>query len=195
MQFLVDYLRRPEAHSARWGDDRCHVYLEACVVLGRESEKHDLASAALDVLERLAPLPTAEGPAGRVFVSVPGEDPEIVYNVPVPGMTVFPGKQHRLHSDPGEYTLARAKASYSSRSLGRVRVTGKSRVVEVLEVFADKSREDFEKGLALYFGRDFAESSVFFNNILKHNPLDAAASLYLKKAADYMVRGVPEDWE
>jgi alpha-L-fucosidase 2 len=57
-----------------------------------------------DVLAHLPPIPTAKSARGLVFVSVPGEDPETVYNTPNSLMTVFPGEEHGLHS-PAE-TLA-----------------------------------------------------------------------------------------
>ncbi len=37
---------------------------------------------------------------GRIFVSVPEEHDQVVYNVPNALFTVFPGEDHGLHSDP-----------------------------------------------------------------------------------------------
>ena len=80
---------------------------------------------------------------------------------------------------------------------------GKTETVSVFEVFPNElkdelkieTKNDFEEGLALYFDREFAESSVCFNRVLKRNPGDTAASLYLQRSADFMVHGVPPDWE
>ncbi len=100
-------------------------------------------------------------------------------------------------------TLSSIEGSYSNRFLGKVQVKGKTQAASVFEVFADESRdalkietkEDFERGLSLYFEKKFAEASVYFDRVRKINPNDMAASLYLKKSADFMVYGVPSDWE
>ncbi|HMO56579.1 MAG TPA: hypothetical protein PKC19_04420, partial [Roseiflexaceae bacterium] len=138
--FLVDYMRRDEAHGAEWGDTFYHIFptvppelyglrpgfrnnydclvdltltrfvlrafLEACEVLGRHQSEADLIAAVRDVLDHFPPYPTTETDQGPVFVSVPGEDAAVVYNVPNPAMTVFPGEEHGLHSPAEEYTLA-----------------------------------------------------------------------------------------
>ena len=41
-----------------------------------------------------------------MFVSVAGEDPEIVYNCPASLMSVFPGEEHGLHSNDRDYEIA-----------------------------------------------------------------------------------------
>lgn len=82
------------------------AYLQACAALGREETEAELMSEVRDILEHFPAYPTADSRRGRVFVSVPGEDPEIVYNVPVSTMTVFPGEDHGLHSPPEVYEIA-----------------------------------------------------------------------------------------
>lgn len=83
-------------------------FVEACAVLGRDTDDEDAAllAAVRDVLARLAPNPTADSSSGTVFVAVRGEDPEIVYNVPVPTMPAFPGEELGLGSDPDERSIA-----------------------------------------------------------------------------------------
>jgi alpha-L-fucosidase 2 len=139
--FLVDYMRRPEAHGPQWKDDRYHVfptvapelyglrpgfagnhdcivdltlirfvlraYLRSLEVLGRRDEEHELAGQVRDVLEHFPEYPTASSPQGTVFVAVPGEDPETVYNTPDSTMTVFPGEHHGLGSLATELEIAR----------------------------------------------------------------------------------------
>jgi len=78
------------------------AYLQACAVLGFEQQEAETMQAARDILEHFPAYPTAESTRGKVFVSVPGEDPEVVYNVPNPLMTVFPGEEHGLHSSRAE---------------------------------------------------------------------------------------------
>jgi hypothetical protein len=130
--FLVDYMKRPEAHGTQWGDDRYHVfptvppelyglkpgfkfnhdclvdltlikfvmkaYLEAAHVLEVEKGEADLIAGVNEILGHFPEYPTADSRCGKVFVSVPGESSEIVYNVPNSLMTVFPGEDHGLHS-------------------------------------------------------------------------------------------------
>ena len=57
------------------------------------------------------------------------------------------------------------------------------------------SKEQFESGLELYFAKDFAEASVRFSDITKDNPDDRVARIYLERSAEYMVHGVPDNWE
>lgn len=82
------------------------AYLQACRELKIEAaEAADMRDAA-DILNRLPAYPTAVGSRGKVYVSLPVESAEKVYNVPINLMTVFPGEQHGLHSSPEEYALA-----------------------------------------------------------------------------------------
>lgn len=138
--FLVEYMRRPEAHGAQWGDDRYHIfptvppelygltpgfrrsydclvdltltkfvfeaYLEACAILGRTAEHAELIAAVREILAHFPAYPMAETPEGPIFVSVPGERADTVYNVPNPAMTVFPGEEHGLDSPPEIYAIA-----------------------------------------------------------------------------------------
>lgn len=130
--FLVDYMKRPEAHGPQWGDDKYHVfptvppelyglrpgfkynndclvdltlikfvmkaYLEAVRVLDAGQEEAKTVGDVGDILEHFPEYPTADSKNGTVFVSVPGEHSEVVFNVPNSLMTVFPGEDHGLHS-------------------------------------------------------------------------------------------------
>lgn len=132
VEFLVDYLSRPECSGPQWADDRIHVFptvppelygltpglrnnadalidialirfvfdafAQGCAALGVETENAGLLQAAAGIGARLPDYATADTDDGPVFVSVPGEHPETVYNVPIPGMTVFPGEQHSWES-------------------------------------------------------------------------------------------------
>jgi two-component system sensor histidine kinase ChiS len=93
---------------------------------------------------------------------------------------------------------------YMHRFVDKVRVKGKSKPVSVHEVFDGdpqpvvelkaKTKASFEEGLRLYYNRMFSESSVMFNHVLGKNPEDRAARIYLERSANYMVKGVPDDW-
>jgi two-component system sensor histidine kinase ChiS len=104
-----------------------------------------------------------------------------------------------------EQTLLRLEdpTQYHFRFVDRVQVKGKRDSVAVFEVFDGdenllslklETKSDFEQGLFLYHQKQFPEASVYFNNVLKLNPNDEAARLYLRRAAHGMVHGVPEDW-
>ena len=106
-----------------------------------------------------------------------------------------------------EQALARLENSsaYNYRFIGRILVKGKNESSAVYDVFDGddeniidmklKTREDFENGLKLYQKKDFTEASVYFNKVLRSNPHDKAAQIYLKRCAQFMVQGVPSDWE
>jgi DNA-binding response OmpR family regulator len=94
--------------------------------------------------------------------------------------------------------------SYHYRFVDKVLVKGKDTPVTVFEIFdgdpetvvnlKKETKGSFEAGLGLYYERKFAEASVRFNQVLKKNPEDKAALIYLKRCASYMVQGVPADW-
>jgi two-component system sensor histidine kinase ChiS len=95
-------------------------------------------------------------------------------------------------------------AAYQFRFLDRVQVKGKSDPVSVFEIFDGdpaelvalklRTRTDFEKGLLHYHSEEFAEAQTFFKAVLEQNSDDKAASLYLKRATDFLTYGVPTDW-
>lgn len=82
------------------------AFLSACEILRLETEESELIESVKLVLERFPAYPTGISKKwGEVFVSVPNEDPEIVYNTPNSLMTVFPGEDHGLHSDEATYNI------------------------------------------------------------------------------------------
>ena len=93
---------------------------------------------------------------------------------------------------------------YKHRFVDKVQVKGKKDPVSVHEVFdgdppavielKEQTKDDFEQGLCLYYDRKFSEASVMFNQVLGKHPEDRAARIYLKRSANYMVNGVPDDW-
>ncbi|MGD9077921.1 MAG: adenylate/guanylate cyclase domain-containing protein, partial [Desulfobacterales bacterium] len=105
-----------------------------------------------------------------------------------------------------EPTLSQLKDpdKYKHRFVDKVQVKGKKDPVSVHEVFdsdpppvielKEQTKDDFEQGLCLYYDRKFSEASVKFNQVLEKHPEDRAARIYLKRSANYMVNGVPDDW-
>jgi two-component system sensor histidine kinase ChiS len=105
-----------------------------------------------------------------------------------------------------ETTLSRLENPdrYKHRFVDKVQVKGRKIPVSVHEVFdgdpqsvmelKEQTKGFFEEGLRLYYDKKFSESSVQFNQVLQKNPEDKAARIYLKRSADYMINGVPDDW-
>jgi two-component system sensor histidine kinase ChiS len=97
------------------------------------------------------------------------------------------------------------RGDYHTRFLGKVQVKGKDVPISLYEVYDGdaeaiielklKTKGDFEEGLHRYFDKDFTEASVCFKNVLKTNAEDKTARLYLERSAQFMVQGVPEEWE
>ncbi|MBW2432604.1 MAG: response regulator [Deltaproteobacteria bacterium] len=93
---------------------------------------------------------------------------------------------------------------YKHRFVDKVQVKGKKDPVSVHEIFdgdppavielKEQTKDDFEQGLCLYYDHKFSEASVKFNQVLEKHPEDRAARIYLKRSANYMVNGVPDDW-
>lgn len=115
-------------------------------------------------------------------------------------------KQYAASLIISEQTLASLSepSKYNFRFLGKVQVKGKKLPVSVFEILDAEelsirtlklqTKAEFEKGMRLYYERQFAEASVEFYNVLKSNPKDKVARLLLERAAHYMVYGVPADW-
>lgn len=56
-----------------------------------------------------------------------------------------------------------------------------------------KTLSEFETAVNAYFKENFADAAIGFKAVVEKNPEDAAASYYLKKAAEYMAN-TPKDW-
>ncbi len=142
VEFLVAYMKRPEARGPQWDDTKYHVfptippelyalrpgfrynhdctvdlamikfifnaYEKACRILDIETGEKQLLGDVKEILANFPDYPTAESENyGKVFVSVPGEQSQVVYNVPNALITVFPGEDHGLHSDSATLEILR----------------------------------------------------------------------------------------
>lgn len=74
------------------------AYLQAVDILKYSRQEASTVRAVREILAHFPDYPTAMSNIGPVYVSVPGEHAEVVYNVPNSLMTVFPGEEHGLHS-------------------------------------------------------------------------------------------------
>jgi hypothetical protein len=134
VEFLVAYMKRPDAHGPQWKDNKYHIFptvppelfglhpgfkynydcnvdlaltkfvfkafIQACKILNYESQENSLLNGIHDILSHFPDYPTTVSKKfGKIMVSVPGEDDQIVYNTPNALFTVFPGEDQGLHSD------------------------------------------------------------------------------------------------
>lgn len=93
---------------------------------------------------------------------------------------------------------------YDFRFLGQVQLKGKSRHLGLYEcingdpedIYLKKkeSMAQFKEGLECFFSKKFPSATVIFQDILSKNPKDSPASHFLRKAAESISKGVPEDW-
>ena len=84
------------------------AFQEAARVLGREQQERELLAGVREILDHFPDYPTTRTQAGNeIFVSVPGEHDQVVYNVPLALATVFPGEDHGLHSDAATMEILR----------------------------------------------------------------------------------------
>ncbi|TCC98257.1 glycosyl hydrolase family 95 catalytic domain-containing protein [Pedobacter psychroterrae] len=82
------------------------AFQEATKIIGTSPEERTLLKGVSDILARFPEYPTAQSETyGKVFVSVPEEHDQVVYNVPNPLIAVFPGEDYGLHSDKETYEI------------------------------------------------------------------------------------------
>lgn len=94
---------------------------------------------------------------------------------------------------------------FGIRPLGAVQVKGKSESVQIFEVYDGlapetiecrvKSAQYYQVGMAHYYQRNFAEAVMAFKKVLDIDPDDRTARLYLSNSAEFVVKGVPENWQ
>jgi hypothetical protein len=134
VEFMVAYVKRPEARGPQWNDDKYHIFptvppelyalrpgfkynydcnvdltltkflfnafTESVRILNLEEKESSLLDDIRDILSNYPDYPTTLlKDNGKIFVSVPGEHDQVVYNVPLALFTVFPGEDHGIHSD------------------------------------------------------------------------------------------------
>jgi class 3 adenylate cyclase len=105
----------------------------------------------------------------------------------------------------GETLFKLDPSNYNYRCLGQVRVKGRNEPVSVFEVYdtepaaiiklKNQSKTDFELALLLYSHKEFTQANHIFQEILRINPQDRAAKMYVERSEFYQKHGVHEDWE
>lgn len=120
----------------------------------------------------------------------------------IEGLTKYYGSSILLSDDSIIQISDTVNAHF--RYLGKVRVKGKKEPVELYECYDGDDRElailkaktqnDFKKGLEQFFNREFPEAAATFSSILRVNDRDQPARLFMNKASEFLLKGVPEDW-
>ena len=91
------------------------------------------------------------------------------------------------------------------RFLGKVQVKGKHNILNIFECFdgdhpdhAAKKEETittFNKGMELYYQKQFSESSNIFREVISKNPNDNIAKMFLNKIDRLVSDRIPDDWD
>jgi len=98
--------------------------------------------------------------------------------------------------DPGRYNY---------RFLDVVKVKGKKEAVYIFEVLDGEPEEvkrlkietkpDFGRALQMYKNKEFDDAVTIFKRVLKKNPHDRGAELYIARCKNILEFGIPEDWD
>ncbi len=98
-----------------------------------------------------------------------------------------------------------SKADFNFRYLGKVRVKGKEKAIDIYECFdgdpddsialKTKTLEDYNKGVDYFFSNKFPEALAAFEKVLGMNPNDSVARHFIIKSTEYTISGTPEGWE
>jgi class 3 adenylate cyclase len=95
-------------------------------------------------------------------------------------------------------------SKFNFRYLGKVQVKGKHNTLKIYECFDGDHEEilrkkketldTFSDGMKNYFEKEFAMAAMSFQQVIKLNPEDAVAKLFLQKSGQFIATGVPADW-
>lgn len=97
------------------------------------------------------------------------------------------------------------RSKYHYRKVDTVKVKGKNKAVQILEILNGNSKRIidlklktkalFEEGISLYFKRDFESAKKKFETVLKEDPKDKAAEIYFQRCSHYSRNGIDPDWD
>ncbi len=97
------------------------------------------------------------------------------------------------------------RSKYHYRMVDTVKVKGKNKAVQILEILNGnsnriidlklKTKESFEEGISLYFRRDFESAKKKFETVLAEDPKDKAAEIYFHRCSHYSKNGIDPDWD
>ena len=94
---------------------------------------------------------------------------------------------------------------FDFRFLGPVQVKGKQQSINLYECFngddpdllkhKKDTLETFDHGMKLHFNKEFAMAAVTFQKIVKMNPKDHTAKLFLNRSAHLITQEIGDDWK
>lgn len=92
---------------------------------------------------------------------------------------------------------------FAYRYLGKVKVKGKDKALKIFDLYEGDSialrelkaqtKPHFEKGITLYFNKQFGKASECFKQVLEANETDKVTQYYLDKSIPYILNGVTDD--
>ena len=113
-------------------------------------------------------------------------------------------KVYGAHILVSENTFERLHGTYRSREIDRIIVKGKTRPVAIFEILEYHTRESFphitdalghfKYGLECYRGRRWDEAITAFNEVLRLNPHDKGAAVYVERSRHLAENPPPDDW-
>jgi hypothetical protein len=90
------------------------------------------------------------------------------------------------------------------RHLGQVQLKGKMEAISIFECFNGvvagqenkklHTQSVFQAAMRDYGNKAFSEAIAQFQSVVDADPEDHTASYFLKKANDYLIQGIPENW-
>jgi class 3 adenylate cyclase len=103
------------------------------------------------------------------------------------------------------FNIIENKEKYYARIIDRVKVKGKDKPVDVIEILNGNSERIInlklstnhlmKVGITLFRERDFRNAIKHFEEILSIDPKDKAANIHLQRSIYFHNHGVPPDWE
>ena len=103
------------------------------------------------------------------------------------------------------FNIIEKKEKYYTRVIDRVKVKGKDKPVDVIEILNGNSERIInlklstnhlmKEGITLFRERDFRNAIKHFEEILSIDPKDKAANIHLQRSIYFHNHGVPPDWE
>ena len=121
----------------------------------------------------------------------------------IEGLTKMYGASLLMREE--SFNIIEKKEKYYTRIIDRVKVKGKDKPVDVIEILNGNSERIInlklstnhlmKDGITRFRERDFRNAIKHFEEILSIDPKDKAANIHLQRSIYFHNHGVPPDWE